>query len=334
MLRLHSIGRFDNPVYATAVPGSSGIAIVEQSGRVVVVSGTSRRVIVDIRRRVSFGGERGLLGLAFAPDGAQMFLNYTDTDGNTNVVQAPVPEQGAPPITRPERTLLTVRQPYPNHNGGMLAIGPDGMLYVGMGDGGSAGDPHRNAQNPKSRLGKLLRINTSTGEVGTVASGLRNPWRFSFDRASRMIWIGDVGQNAWEEVDAVPLSRLDGANFGWNGWEGAVVYAGGPPVPRSAVTLPVIAYPHSEGCSVTGGYVYRGARIPQLRGWYVFADYCSNWIRMVRASQARGAVAQRTQLRTHQVVSTAGIVSFGEDAHGELLVCVASSGQVYRIGGA
>ena len=334
MLRLHTIGSFDNPVYATALPGANGIAVVEQSGRVVAMTGSSRRVLVDVKSRISFGGERGLLGLAFSPDGSRMYLNYTDIHGDTNVVEAPVPPRGASPVTRPARTLLTVHQPYSNHNGGMLAFGPDGMLYVGMGDGGSAGDPQHHAQDPHSRLGKLLRINTTSGAISTVASGLRNPWRFSFDAHERMIWIGDVGQNAWEEVDSVGLDQLDHTNFGWNGWEGSARYTDGVSVPSAAVTFPVITYPHSEGCSVTGGYVYRGSAIPSLRGWYIFADYCSNWIRMVRASAAHHGASQESQLQPRQVPSTRGIVSFGEDRQHELLVCVASTGKVYRIEGA
>ncbi len=328
--RLESIGSFRAPVAAVAIPGGSDLAIAEQDGTIVAVHGASRRTILDFSDRISSGGEQGLLGLAFNREGTRLYVNYTDRDGDTRVVEVAMPREGEEPVTSPGRELLRVAQPYANHNGGMIAFAPDGSLYVGMGDGGSAGDPNGNAQDPESQLGKLLSIDVTSGQVTTVARGLRNPWRFSFDSITRSIWIGDVGQDSWEEIDALPLQQLHGANFGWNVWEGHARYDNKRRVTTAGVVPPIVDYSHKEGCSVTGGYVYRGRDVPSLVGKYVFADYCSDWIASLHAS---GAIDQsrseRPTLVHHQGVR--GITSFGVDADGELLVCARDPDRVYRI---
>ena len=236
---------------------------------------------LDISAQVSRGGEQGLLSMAFHPryaSNGRFYVNYTNTNGDTRVVRYRVssadPDRAAASTAR---VLLRVDQPYNNHNGGQLQFGPDGRLWVGMGDGGSGGDPQGRAQDSRSRLGKMLRVNvgTSPARVSVYAKGLRNPWRFSFDRATGALWIGDVGQNAWEEIDYLRPGRPAGANFGWNAYEGTHVYdaAVAARLNRSSLTWPVSQYSHSVGYSVTGGYVYRGTAIPSLRGFYVFADY-------------------------------------------------------------
>jgi glucose/arabinose dehydrogenase len=326
-VRLQSLGRFAEPVLATAAPNRAGIAVVEQRGRVMLLRGSSRRMLVDLRDEVSFGGEQGLLGLAFSSDGSEMYLNYTDREGNTRIVQVPMPARDSGPVRSAARTLLMVEQPYSNHNGGMLALGPDGGLYAGMGDGGSAGDPENRSQDPNSLLGKLLRVDTTQGGATVVAQGLRNPWRFSFDVPTNSIWIGDVGQNRVEEVNAVPFDQLRSTNFGWNGWEGRERFAGGISVPVQDVTMPVYTYSHDDGCSVTGGVVYRGQAIPELRGSYLFADYCSSWIRAIPAARPGTRIATRPT----EIDAVEGISGFGVDADGEVLVSSLSTNRVYRV---
>jgi glucose/arabinose dehydrogenase len=256
-------------------------------------------------------------------------VDYTNTAGDTRVVRYRA-SAGDPDVAvaSSARVLLRVDQPYDNHNGGQLQLGPDGRLWVGMGDGGSGGDPQGNAQNSRSRLGKLLRLNVNVSpvRVSIYAKGLRNPWRFSFDRSTHALWIGDVGQNAWEEIDYLRAGRPSGANFGWNGYEGTHVYdsAVAARLPRSRLTWPVTQYDHSTGNSVTGGYVYRGAAIPALRGFYLFADFGSG---RVWAMKGPGG-ARRTAAGLDGQVSQ--ISSFGQDARGELYV-VSLAGSVYRI---
>jgi len=226
------------------------------------------------------------------------------------------------------RVVLRVRQPYANHNGGQLQFSPGGRLFVGMGDGGSGGDPQRRAQDSRSRLGKLLRLNVDVSpvKVGVYAKGLRNPWRFSFDRSTGALWIGDVGQNRREEIDYLKPGRPAGANFGWNGYEGARVYdrAVAKKLKKGSLTWPVAQYGRGAGVSVTGGYVYRGAAIPALRGFYLFADFGSG---RVWAKKGPGGARSALPGVDGQVSQ---VSSFGQDSAGELYV-VSLAGRVYRI---
>ena len=299
----------DQPVDAVGVPGSSDLAIVEKTGAVRIWRDGRllSRPLLDLTGHVSTGSELGLLSIAFSPGYARdhlAYIDYTDLDGNTHVAQVDIRSGST-------RTILFVRQPYPNHNGGALAFGPDGRLYVGMGDGGSEGDPQGNGQNPHSLLGKILRLDV--GRPGSppriYALGLRNPWRFSFDPATGALWIGDVGQNRFEEIDRLDAGTPAGANLGWNLMEGNVRYAEHG-LTGDDLVAPVAVYSHAEGCSVTGGAVYRGRAVPALRGRYVFGDFCSGTIWTMPAAGGRPhrlGVAPVPQLS-----------SFGTDTDGEL----------------
>ena len=266
------------PVYVVAPPGDrQRLFIVEKTGRVLIMKNGNLlpKPFLDLTGKVSTGGEQGLLSLAFSPRYAtngRFFVDYTNLAGDTRVVRYTAsrsdPDRADPAM---RKVMISVDQPFANHNGGQLQFGPDGRLYVGMGDGGSAGDPRLTAQNRKSRLGKLLRINTSVSppRIGIYAYGLRNPWRFSFDPANGNLWIGDVGQNRWEEIDFLRAGTTPGTNFGWSYYEGDHVYKR-QPINRTRLRFPVFEYPHTLGCSVTGGYVYRGRAIPSLVGYYLF----------------------------------------------------------------
>ena len=329
-LRLVPVVRgLDAPVYVTSAPGEPGrLYVVEQGGTIrVVENGRVRsQPFLDISSRVRSGGEQGLLGLAFFPDYERsrfFVVNYTDNDGNTRVVRFRANSTTAAPSSA--RQLLFVRQPYPNHNGGMVTFGPDGRLYVGMGDGGAGGDPENRAQNMRSLLGKLIRLDVrEPGSRGTiVALGLRNPWRFSFDRKTGDLVIADVGQNAFEEIDWVkwPLRGL--LNFGWDVYEARAPFENKPLGPGKLVQ-PIAQYGRSGGCSVTGGYIYRGSAVPAAAGRYFYGDYCSGnvWSLRVVGGKAR-------QLR-REPFEVAGLASFGEDAAGELYL-VAHGGTIYRL---
>lgn len=336
-------------LYVTAAPGERGrLYVVRQSGTVVVLNRGRRsgRPFLNVTRLISAGGERGLLGLAFHPRYAangRFYVNYTDRNGNTRVVEYRRRGAGrANPASA--RTLMTVRQPYSNHNGGHLAFGPDGYLYIAMGDGGGGGDPEGNGQRLDTPLGKLLRIDVdrrtrgkaygipadnpyrAAGQVPEIYSyGLRNPWRFSFDRARGDLWIGDVGQGEIEEIDYRPKGAGRGANFGWNAFEGRARFRGGGPVRGRAPVRPVAQYTHASGCSVTGGYVFRGGGVPALRGRYVYADYCSGRVWSMRAGPRPGAVREITGRLGRSLSS---VTSFGEGSRGELYLI--ASGTLYR----
>jgi len=328
-------GSFDKPVYVAAPPGdTSRLFVVEKTGRIRIVKDGAviARPFLDLSGVVSSQGERGLLSVAFGPryaSSGHFYVDYTNAAGDTRVVRYTVSAQD-PDVasTASRKILLRVPQPYSNHNGGQLQFGPDGRLYVGMGDGGSAGDPQGRAQDPRSRLGKMLRLSlgTSPVKVGVYAKGLRNPWRFSFDRTTGALWIGDVGQSKWEEVDYLKPGRRAGANLGWNGFEGTHIYnaAVAARLDKGTLTWPVSQYSHSVGEAVTGGYVYRGSAIPSLRGFYVFGDYATG-----RVWAMKGPDGTRVALpgADHKV---AHISSFGQDAAGELYV-VDIAGAVYRI---
>jgi glucose/arabinose dehydrogenase len=343
---------FDNPVYVThAGDGSGRLFVVEQSGQIRIIQEGAilPEPFLDLTGiAVDNAFERGLLGLAFHPryaENGQFFVNYTDVNGDTAVARYTV-SAGDPDRADPDsaQIILRVEQPYPNHNGGDLAFGPDGYLYIGMGDGGSAGDPQGNGQNLNTLLGKMLRLDVDSGEPYAIppdnpfagrsiaqpeiwAYGLRNPWRFSFDRATGDLYIADVGQNAYEEVNFQPADSPGGENYGWDLMEGLHPYEGSPPSDANLV-LPVAEYAQSEGgCSVTGGYVYRGQALPELLGVYFFGDYCSGLVWALHRT-AEGAWERALFTRT-----TFSISSFGEDEAGELYV-VDHGGAVYQLAAA
>lgn len=338
----------DAPLFLTAPAGDARLFVVEQPGRIRIVSGGQLLAapFLDLTDRVSAGGERGLLGLAFHPDYARngyLYVNYTDRAGDTRVERYRVSADRDRADPASASLVLAVAQPFANHNGGMVAFGPDGMLYVGMGDGGSGGDPQGNGQNPGTLLGKLLRLDVDRAPAGAGyaipadnplartagaasrgeiwAWGLRNPWRFAFDAATSRLYVADVGQSAREEIDVVG-AREAGVNYGWNRMEGSQCY-GAATCDRTGLLLPVAEYGHDDGCSITGGYVYRG-RIAAVRGHYFYSDYCGGWLRSIRLA-ADGTVAER---RTWAVGSLGSVLSFGVDAAGELYV-LSANGRVY-----
>jgi glucose/arabinose dehydrogenase len=343
------------PINITTTP-DGWLLVNERAGRVVAVDPASgeRAVALDIGDRVLGQAEQGLLGLALHPDwpdAPRAFLHYSDRNGDTVLAEYTATATAGPPVLDPasERVILRVDQPFANHNGGQLAFGPDGYLYMALGDGGSGGDPQGNGQNPHALLGSILRIDVgipddapapdsigygipadnpfADGEDGApevFVYGLRNPWRFSFDAATGALWIGDVGQNAYEEVNRLDPEADAGANLGWNVMEASHCY-NGPICASDGLVLPIAEYGRDQGCSVSGGYVYRGDAIPALTGWYLFSDYCSGLLFGV-PSDVEGVVAPRVLLETGRSVST-----FGQDADGELYVADLGGGAIYRI---
>ena len=313
---------FAAPVYVTAPRGEPGVLyVVEQGGAIWRLRNGVRGTtpFLDLRGSIAAGGERGLLSVAFDQGygtNRLFYVDYTDQNGDTRVVRYRSDGNHALPGTATQ--LLFVKQPYSNHNGGQLQFGPDGSLYVGMGDGGAGGDPENRSQNLKSRLGKLLRYRAGRWQI--AAYGLRNPWRFSFDRVTGALWIGDVGQDEWEEIDTVPRG-FGLTNFGWRVWEGRSRYTPDQvPSGPGKLVFPVSVYHHGDdGCSVTGGYVYRGSAAPALRGRYVFGDFCSGKIWSLSGGKAT------------QFASVPELSSFGEDAAGELYA-VSLSGSIFKLG--
>lgn len=319
------------------VPGPDGtIWIAERAGTVRPLDQQGLGdPVLDITDETTTDGERGLLGIAFDQSFARFYISYTDLDGDTAIDEFAMRDGAPRPDTR--RTILTQDQPYANHNGGDIAFGPDGMLYIGLGDGGSGGDPHGNGQNRETLLGALLRIDPTGGDPYAVppdnpfvddpaardeiwAYGLRNPWRFSFDAETGDLWIADVGQNAWEEIDRLPAGSKGGANFGWAAMEGTHPFHGDEPdhhVP------PVFEYETGERCSITGGYVYRGSAIPGLVGSYVFSDYCEGTIRALTLSGGR---AEQTSLD----VNGGAVVGFAQGPDRELYV-LDLDGPIHRL---
>lgn len=342
---------FQRPLYLThAGDGTGRLFVVEQGGKIWILENGAKSaepfldVSALLSRDVFNGGytERGLLGLVFAPDyetSGVFYINYTDVNGNTVIAQynvSPNNPNAADPNS--QQILLTQEQPYANHNGGHMTFGPDGYLYIAMGDGGSAGDPEDRALNPSTLLGKLLRIEVTGDGTYSIpadnpsannpdllpeiwALGLRNPWRFSFDAETGDLYIADVGQNMWEEVNFTPAGSPGGLNYGWDAWEGTHMFEG--TVPQEETVLPIAEYSHSLGISVTGGYVYRGSELPQLEGVYFYGDFGSGRI----------WAAWRDDTDTWQTTEFFGagrtISSFGIDEQNELYV-VDYSGRIYR----
>jgi glucose/arabinose dehydrogenase len=336
---------FSSPVgIAHAADGSGRLFVIEQVGRIQVLEPGSpaASLFLDIVDRVgSSGNEQGLLGLAFHPaheDNGFFYVNYTDRNGDTVIARftASPPSSQADPGS--EQVLLQVDQPFANHNGGGLEFGPDGNLYIGLGDGGSQGDPQGNAQSVDTLLGKLLRIDVDSGDPYAIppdnpfaggggrpeiwAYGLRNPWRFSFDRQTGEMLIGDVGQGQWEEIDYLPAGGGGGTNFGWDLREGAHPYEGGGST--AGLVDPIYEYNHAVGgCSVTGGYVYRGPALPEWQGVYVFGDYCTGlvWGIIPQGGGWQGDVVFQTSFQ---------VTAFGEDESGELYLADRGGG-IYRL---
>lgn len=336
----------NNPIgIANAGDGSGRLFILEQAGVIRILQGGTILAdpFLDISRQVGCCGERGLLGLAFHPryvENGQFFVNYTDRDGNTVIARFEVsPDNPNRANPESEQRLMYVRQPYPNHNGGAIVFGPDGYLYLGLGDGGSGGDPQGNGQSTSTLLGKILRIDVDGGDPYAIpadnpfvnggglieiwAYGLRNPWRIAFDSLTGDLYLGDVGQNAWEEINFLPASSPPGVNFGWNYREGAHPYQGSPP-PDLDLVDPVAEYSHDQGCSVTGGVVYRGAALPTWQGVYLYGDYCSGkvWglVRNPADAWVNGLLFE----------TSATITSFGTDEASEVYLAD-YSGRIFRL---
>ena len=339
----------DRPLFVTAAPGDDArLFVVEQGGRILVLEGGTilAPAFLDISGLTTGTGEQGLLGLAFDPAYAttgRFYLNYTDLAGDTVIAEyeraGDDPRRASPQASR---ILLAVEQPFANHNGGMVAFGPDGFLYIGLGDGGGGGDPQGNAQRVSTKLGKILRIdpanhptpppgNLPGGDPDVWDYGLRNPFRFSFDRATGALYIGDVGQNAFEEIDVEPAGS-GRRNYGWNVTEGFDCFRPSAGCDTTGITFPAVAYENPEvGCSVIGGYVYRGGAIPALAGRYFYGDLCSR--RISTFVWDGGAATDQRELSADldSQATLGSIASFGQDDAGELYVVDLGGGAVYRI---
>lgn len=334
----------------TAPPGDTDrVFVVQQGGRVRVFRHDTllSTPFLDLSDTITTGGELGFLGLAFHPNYAQngfVYASYTDLNADTRIVRFRVSGDANVADRSTATHILGQPQPFSNHNGGMVAFGPDGMLYIALGDGGSGGDPQGNGQNRNTLLGKLLRIdvdaqspyavpqdNPLAGTAGTRpeiwAYGLRNPWRFSFDRSTGDLYVADVGQSSREEVNVRPRSSSGGENYGWVIMEGTICTPPASTCNQAGLTLPVLDYGRGDGCAVTGGYVYRGARVPILQGRYLYSDYCSGFVRSFRWQN--GGVADARDW-SGELDPGSLVTSFGEDARGELYITTAG-GRVYRI---
>lgn len=355
------------PLYGKAAPGQpERLYLLEKAGviKVLEVGGPRVRLreqpFLDISAKVSTRSERGLLGLDFPADyvtSGIFYIHYNNLEGDTILARMTVdPKDRLRANPESEEILLQEKQPWANHDGGELCFGPDGMLYLGLGDGGAANDPKNNGQRPESVLGKIIRVDVSGG-VGSPykipednpfvgddafrpevwAWGLRNPWRFSFDRETGDLWIGDVGQNKWEEINFAPASSKGGENYGWRIREAAHPFNDDDPKPKVPLIDPIFEYRQGgplNARSVTGGYVYRGSKIPSLKGWYIFGDYVSGQIWGLK--QEGGELVGQVDL-TPMLASGSGkgavpgLASFAEDAAGELYVMSLSQGTVFRI---
>ena len=341
----------ESPVYATSPVADPRLFVVEQPGRIRILRGGSLlpEPFLDITDRVSFEDERGLLGLAFDPDfraSGRFFVNYTDVDGNTRIEAYLDKDGGDRADPNSAMLFLEVGQPFPTHNGGQIEFGPDNMLYIALGDGGSDGDPHGHGQDATTLLGTILRIDVldQVGPPYRIPAdnpfvehptwrpeiwhyGFRNPWRFSFDVNGGFMFIADRGEARWEEINAVPIER-GGENFGWSVLEGTECF-GTSSCEAEGTRFPVAVYGRSDGCSVAGGYVYRGAAVPALQGRYIYSDYCSGWLRTFQL-QPNGTAGDPVEL---PVEPPGNVTSLGQDSDGELYV-LTGGGRVLRIAAA
>ena len=334
----------NNPVYVTSPSGDARLFVVEQVGRIRVIE--SGQLIaapfLDISSRVSSGGERGMFSVAFHPQyrtNGFFYVYFTGPSGELRIERFTVSSNANQANAASAKVILTVVHPRSNHNGGLAMFGPDGMLYLGLGDGGGGGDPDLNGQNQTTLLGKILRIDVSTGDPYSIPSGnpfagrtdaraeiwamgVRNPWRFAFDRSAGNLYVADVGQGAREEINVVPANRA-GVNYGWNILEGSSCYAT-PSCSKQGLELPVLEYGHENGqCSVTGGFVYRGSAMPELAGTYFYADYCAGWVKSFTYN------GTATDHRDWNLGSLGFVTSFGEDSSGELYL-TSATGRVYK----
>jgi len=331
---LKRIGRFHNPVYVTSAPGVGGIFVVEQGGTIRHVQGKRRRTFLKISGLVRSGGERGLLSVSFSPDYASsrlLYVYFTNRGGDIEIAEFRADPDGLHAATSTLRPVLIVPHPgHSNHNGGQLQFGPDGLLYAGTGDGGGSGDAPDNAQDPNSMLGKLIQIDpTAPGSPATIyARGLRNPYRFSFDLVSApaqpRIAIADVGQNRFEEIDYLGFAAANGANFGWNDFEGFAPFEGAHPPTASPTVKPIKAYPlKGRACAIVGGYVVRDRRLRSLFHRYVYGDFCAGWVRSLIPDPGGARKDRSAGVRVPQ------LSSFGEVADGSLYA-TSLNGPVYR----
>jgi glucose/arabinose dehydrogenase len=333
------------PVYLTSPPGDARLFVVEQAGRIRIIENGQllSTPFLDISSRVASGGERGLLSVAFHPQYATngfFYVYFTGSSGELRIERFTVSPNASVANAASAKVILTVPHPRSNHNGGLALFGPDGMLYLGLGDGGGGGDPDLNGQNPNTLLGALLRIDVDGADPYGIptgnpyagrtdvrpeiwAIGLRNPWRFAFDAEDGLLYIADVGEGSWEEVNVVAANRA-AVNYGWNIMEASTCYNASS-CDKQGLELPVVEYGHVDGaCSVTGGFVYRGAAIPEIAGHYFYADYCAGWIRSFKYEN--GAA---TDKRSWDLGSVGSITSFGQDADHELYL-TSANGSVYR----
>lgn len=333
---------FSRPIAAVALPGDGRLLVVEKTGTVrFLTDGAPGEVFLDLSGQVSNGNEQGLLDLVFDPgfaENGRFYVNYTDVEGDTQIASFHASNGVADAASG--TVLLSIDQPEGNHNGGWIAFGPDGMLYVGMGDGGGGGDQHGeigNGQDKNALLGKILRIDPNGepyaipegnpfaaggGAPEVFAYGVRNPWRNAFD--GNLLYVADVGQNAWEEISVIDVTKDAGANLGWRTMEGRECYPAGSMCVQGGMVMPIHVYGHDVGCSITGGIVYRGAALPALQGRYFFADYCSGIIEGLRYEngEATAMFASEDSMGT--------VTSFGTDADGEMLI-VTDDGIVLRM---
>jgi glucose/arabinose dehydrogenase len=336
----------DAPVVLTSPPGDKRLFVAELSGAIRVIKNGQLlpTPFLNVRSKISLGGEQGLLGLAFHPRFASngfFYINYTDARGDTRVERYFAVPTADVAETNSASLVISIEQPFPNHNGGMIEFGPDGMLYVGMGDGGGGGDPMGHGQNLGTLLGKMLRLDVDrvvpysvppdnpfvkrSGARGEVwAYGLRNPWRFAFDREDGLLYIGDVGQALWEEIDVVPATRA-GVNYGWSVREGNHCFSPAAGCDTTGIHPAALEYGHEDGCSIAGGYVYRGATMPGLRGHYFYSDLCSGFLRSFRYLNG-----QVTSARDWGITRVGTVLSLGQDSDGEVYV-LSGNGSVYRI---
>ncbi|HVD60794.1 MAG TPA: PQQ-dependent sugar dehydrogenase [Gemmatimonadaceae bacterium] len=334
-----------NPLYLASPTDDSRLFVVEQPGRIRIIKNGQLLAtpFLDITSRVSSGGERGLLSVAFHPSYATngfIYVNFTDLAGNTRVERFTVSSNADVANAASSKLILTQTQPFANHNGGLNLFGPDGMLYIGLGDGGSGGDPFGNGQNLGTLLGKILRIDVDHGDPYAIpadnpfvtragargeiwAYGLRNPWRFAFDRLAGLLYVADVGQDRFEEVNVVVSSR-SGVNYGWNVMEGQSCYTTSS-CSQTNLEIPPLVYDHASGCSIIGGYVYRGTVITPLVGRYFYSDYCNGFLKSFRYENG-----QALEQKTWDIGSIGNVTSFGQDAAGELYITTAT-GKVYKI---